>query len=103
MKIRPLFLLFLVCCTGPAWSFEPFVIKDIRVEGIQRTEAGTVFSYMPVKTGDTLNDEKAADPYQALSSSPPHEQTGRLADHKRRSAVHQFGIASQNWYEVHQS
>ena len=39
------------------WPFEPFVVKDIRVEGIQRTEAGTVFSYLPVKVGDTMTDE----------------------------------------------
>ena len=43
-----------------ALAFTPFQIKDIRVEGIQRTEAGTVFSYLPVKVGDTMNDEKAA-------------------------------------------
>src|SRR5512146_196813 len=49
-----------------AWSMEPFVIKDIRVEGIQRTEPGTVFSYLPVKVGDTLNDEKAAASLHAL-------------------------------------
>ena len=66
MKIRPLFLLLLVCCAGSALAFEPFVIKDIRVEGIQRTEAGTVFSYMPVKAGDTLDDEKAAATIKAL-------------------------------------
>ena len=41
-------------------AFDPFAIKDIRVEGIQRTEAGTVFSYLPVKVGDTMTDEKAA-------------------------------------------
>ncbi|HUX92055.1 MAG TPA: outer membrane protein assembly factor BamA [Gallionellaceae bacterium] len=41
-------------------AMEPFVVKDIRVEGIQRTEAGTVFSYLPVKVGDTLNDDQSA-------------------------------------------
>ena len=50
----------------PAMAFEPFVVKDIRVEGIQRTEAGTVFSYLPVKVGDTLNDDKAAQAIKAL-------------------------------------
>ena len=50
----------------PALAFEPFVVKDIRVEGIQRTEAGTVFSYLPVKVGDTLNDDKAAQAIKAL-------------------------------------
>lgn len=47
-------------------AFDPFTIKDIRVEGIQRTEAGTVFSYLPVKVGDTMNDEKAAAAIKAL-------------------------------------
>jgi outer membrane protein insertion porin family len=49
-----------------ASAFEPFVVKDIRVEGIQRTEAGTVFSYLPVKVGDTMTDEKAAQAIKAL-------------------------------------
>ncbi len=49
----------LLVLTGPAWAFEPFVVRDIRVEGIQRIEAGTVFSYLPVKVGDTMTDEKA--------------------------------------------
>jgi outer membrane protein insertion porin family len=48
------------------FAFDPFQIKDIRVEGIQRTEAGTVFSYLPVKVGDTMNDEKAAAAIKAL-------------------------------------
>ena len=41
--------LFLLVLAGPAWAFQPFVVRDIRVEGIQRIEAGTVFSYLPVK------------------------------------------------------
>ena len=48
------------------FAFDAFQIKDIRVEGIQRTEAGTVFSYLPVKVGDTMNDEKAAAAIKAL-------------------------------------
>ncbi len=49
-----------------ALAFDPFQIKDIRIEGIQRTEAGTVFSYLPIKVGDTMNDEKAAAAIKAL-------------------------------------
>ena len=41
-------------------------MKDIRVEGIQRTEAGTVFSYLPVRVGETFNDEKGAAAIKAL-------------------------------------
>src|SRR6516164_4224846 len=51
---------------APALAFEPFVIKDIRVEGVQRTEAGTVFSYLPVKVGDRIDDEKIAEAVKAL-------------------------------------
>ena len=53
----------------PALAFAPFTVKDIRVEGIQRTEAGTVFSYLPVKVGDTLDDDKAAQSIKALFST----------------------------------
>ena len=49
-----------------AQSFEPFVVKDIRVEGLQRTEPGTVFSYLPVKVGETLTREKAQQAVRAL-------------------------------------
>jgi outer membrane protein insertion porin family len=51
-----------------AWSqsFSPFVVKDIRVEGLQRTEAGTVFSYLPVKVGERLTTEKAQEAVRAL-------------------------------------
>ncbi|SFO04655.1 outer membrane protein assembly factor BamA [Nitrosospira briensis] len=60
MKVKHLVALVSVFCASVSWAREPFVVKDIRVEGIQRTEAGTVFSYLPVKVGDTLDDEKAA-------------------------------------------
>ena len=49
-----------------AWAEAPFVVKDIRVEGIQRTEAGTVFSYLPVKVGEVMTDEKTAAAIKAL-------------------------------------
>lgn len=48
------------------WAGEPFVVRDIRVEGIQRTEAGTVFSYLPLKVGDTVSDERATAALHAL-------------------------------------
>lgn len=45
---------------------EPFVIKDIRVEGVQRVEPGTVFGYLPVKVGETFTDDKGAESIRAL-------------------------------------
>jgi outer membrane protein insertion porin family len=56
----------LALCAGQAFAIEPFVVKDIRVEGIQRTEAGTVFSYLPVRVGETFNDEKSIAAIKAL-------------------------------------
>ena len=49
-----------------AWAFDPFTVRDIRVEGIQRIEAGTIFSYLPVKVGETMTDEKASQAIRAL-------------------------------------
>jgi outer membrane protein insertion porin family len=49
-----------------ARAFEPFVVKDIRVEGVQRTEAGTIFSYLPIKVGERVDDAKAAEAVKAL-------------------------------------
>ncbi|MDR3390903.1 MAG: outer membrane protein assembly factor BamA [Sulfuriferula sp.] len=49
-----------------AHAIDSFVVKDIRIEGIQRTEAGTVFSYLPVKVGETLDAEKSAAAIKAL-------------------------------------
>lgn len=49
-----------------AFAFDPFVVGDIRLEGIQRIEAGTVFSYLPVKVGETMTEEKAAQTIRAL-------------------------------------
>src|ERR1039457_5049943 len=63
-------MIFLLCISpgfiSPVWAIEPFTVKDIRVEGIQRTEAGTVFGYLPVKVGETITDEKAAQAVKAL-------------------------------------
>src|SRR3954470_18077431 len=49
-----------------AQSFQPFTVRDIRVEGLQRTEPGTVFSYLPVKVGETMDSEKAQQALRAL-------------------------------------
>jgi len=38
---------------------ESFVVKDIRVEGLQRISAGTVFNYLPVKPGDVIDEHSA--------------------------------------------
>ncbi|GIX25134.1 MULTISPECIES: outer membrane protein assembly factor BamA [Caldimonas] len=49
-----------------AWAVDPFVLRDIRVEGLQRTEPGTVFGSLPFRIGDTYNDDKGAAALRAL-------------------------------------
>ncbi len=65
-KLLPGLVAALFAVSMPAVAFEPFVIKDIRVEGIQRTEAGTVFNYLPVRVGDRLTEEAASTSIRAL-------------------------------------
>ena len=49
-----------------AWAVEPFTVRDIRVEGLQRVEAGTIFASLPVRVGDTYSDERGAAAIRAL-------------------------------------
>jgi len=66
--------LILASAGAAAQGFAPFVVTDIRVEGLQRTEPGTVFSYLPVKVGETMSEEKAQAALRALYA------TGFFAD-----------------------
>ena len=53
----------------PAWAqtaIAPFTVSDIRIDGLQRIGAGTVFTYLPVERGDTLDSAKAAEALRAL-------------------------------------
>ena len=59
-------LLAALLYTNPAHAVEPFVIKDIRIEGIQRTDPGSVFGALPFRIGDTYTDEKGANALRAL-------------------------------------
>ncbi len=49
-----------------AWAVTPFAVRDIRVEGLQRVEPGTVFVSLPVRVGDTYDDDKGAAAIKAL-------------------------------------
>jgi outer membrane protein insertion porin family len=66
MKKRLLLLVLLSLVSLPSLAFEPFKVKDIRVEGIQRTEPGTVFSYLPIKVGDEVTQERVTAAVKAL-------------------------------------
>ena len=50
----------------PAWAVNPFSLRDIRVEGLQRIEPGTVFASLPFKVGETYSDDKGAAAIRSL-------------------------------------
>ena len=49
-----------------AGAVEPFKLKDIRIQGLQRTDPGTVFAALPFRIGDTYNDDKGSAALRAL-------------------------------------
>jgi len=49
-----------------ALALDPFIISDIRVEGLQRISEGTVFNYMPVDTNELLTAARARQTLRAL-------------------------------------
>lgn len=67
--ITQLVLLFAVAFSSSVYSADSFVVKDIRVEGLQRVEPGTVFSYLSVQVGGTFTEEKGAEAIKALYST----------------------------------
>ena len=50
----------------PSTAMEPFVIKEIEVEGLQRISVGTVYNYLPLEKGETVDNERAAAAIRAL-------------------------------------
>lgn len=65
--MRRLLLCFLIALALPqAAAAEEFVVSDIRVEGLQRIEPGTVFNYLPIKVGDEVDDELTTDAVKEL-------------------------------------
>ena len=67
--IRLALLMILMAFASSAFAFSPFVVKDIRVEGIQRTETGTVFAYIPVNVGERFTEEMATETIRDLYST----------------------------------
>jgi len=63
-------LTLIACLIGKiAFAYDAFVIKDIQLEGLQRITVGTVFNYLPVKIGDTLDEKLGAQAIRSLYKS----------------------------------
>jgi outer membrane protein insertion porin family len=57
---------FVATVSAPAHAVEPFVLKDIRIEGLQRSDPGTVFAALPFRIGDTYTDDKGSTALRSL-------------------------------------
>jgi len=59
-------LILLASLAAKAFALDPFVASDIRIDGLQRISAGTVFTYLPVEKGDTVTSERVQQAVRAL-------------------------------------
>ncbi len=69
MSRRLLTLALMSALSLPVWAqsaLAPFTVTDIRIDGLQRIGAGTVFTYLPVERGDTIDQSRAAEALRAL-------------------------------------
>lgn len=65
---KTLFLLltFLAILPATTMADADFVVKDMRVEGLQRISEGTVFNYLPINIGDTIDAIRVGEAIRAL-------------------------------------
>ena len=66
---RQLLLAFLILFSFSASFAESFRLQDIQIEGLERIEAGTVFTYLPIKVGDEIDENNTASIARALYKS----------------------------------
>jgi outer membrane protein insertion porin family len=65
-RVRTVSAMVAMAFVANAWAVDPFTVRDIRVEGLQRVEPGTVFASLPFRIGDLYNDEKGSAAIRAL-------------------------------------
>ncbi len=65
-RLRTVSAIAAMAFTANAWAVEPFTVRDIRVEGLQRAEPGTIFASLPFRIGEIYNDEKGAAAIRSL-------------------------------------
>ena len=59
-------LILLATLSANTYAIDPFVASDIRIDGLQRISAGTVFTYLPVEKGDRVTSERVQQAIRAL-------------------------------------
>ena len=69
MKFRLIIIALVVLCIFSVQAEEPFVVKDIRIEGLQKISEGALLNYLPINIGDTLDDIKIKESIRAVYTS----------------------------------
>src|SRR5688572_16053645 len=69
-SIRAAHWIAVLCAAG--WTtaalaaFEPFVVRNFRVDGAQRISEGTIYNYLPINIGDTVDERRLRESTRAL-------------------------------------
>ncbi len=66
LRVRTVTAVCILAFAANTWAVEPFTVRDIRVEGLQRVEPGTVFASLPFRVGDQYTDDKGSAAIRAL-------------------------------------
>lgn len=66
IKKVSILLICLLALPTSLLAADEFVIRDIRVEGLQRISPGTVFNYLPAQVGDRFDDQLSRDAVRSL-------------------------------------
>jgi outer membrane protein insertion porin family len=78
--VKYLLALIALAVMLPAQALDAFKIAEIRAEGLQRLEIGTVLSYLPLSVGDELNDQTSRQAIRALYGSSLFQDVQLLRD-----------------------
>jgi outer membrane protein insertion porin family len=65
-RVRTVAAVAAMAFVANSWAVDPFTVRDIRVEGLQRVEPGTIFASLPFRVGDQYNDDKGSAAIRAL-------------------------------------
>lgn len=65
-RVRTVSAVAALAFAANSWAVDPFTVRDIRVEGLQRVEPGTVFGSLPFRVGDQYTDDKGSAAIRAL-------------------------------------
>ena len=66
LQIRKTIFVLLALLPVAGLAADAFVVKDMRVEGLQRISEGTVFNYLPINLGDTVDKVRIGEAIRAL-------------------------------------